>query len=389
MLPEYNYCVGQSSLQNMTRPTIQPLTSVRFFAALYVVMYHTLTELVRGKDDPTAVNGDFLGLGYISVSFFFVLSGFILARVYLEKDQGFSFRQFWVARFARVYPLFLLTLVLDTPHWFLSGVRRVGFHAAITSTFEVFVANLALLQAWIVSLRGIDNPNWSLSVEAFFYILFPFISIPLRRLKSGSLYWGMAFCYIIGMVLIHFAGGLPVPIDAIKFSPILHLHEFVEGICAALITMRLKNRGDKSLKSLSVYLLWGSALAFATFVFFSPHLLNLHLLIHDGMLSPLFLTVIISLAYGSTILHSMLSNRYLLLLGESSYGLYLIHIPVWHIAKHLPSGHSFATYPLYLATAIGLSVACFCYFERPSRRFILKIFQARSVETLVNSSAMQ
>lgn len=259
----------------------------------------------------------------------------------------------------------------------------------MTSTLEVFAANVALLQAWIVSLRGIDNPNWSLSVEAFFYLLFPFLAIPLSRVKSSALYWGMAFCYVIGMLFVYLSGRLPVPIDSIKFSPVLHLHEFIEGMCAALITMQLKHHAEKGLKSISPYLLWGSALLFAAFVFFSPYLVRLHLLIHDGMLSPLYLAVIISLAYGSTVIHRLLSNRYLVLLGESSYGLYLIHIPLWHMVKYLPRGHSFVTYPLYLAMAIGLSVACFRYFERPSRRFILKVFQARSVETLVNSSAMQ
>jgi len=373
----------------MARPTIQPLTSVRFFAALYVVMYHTLTELVRGKDDPTAVNGDFLGLGYISVSFFFVLSGFILARVYLQKQEGYSFRQFWGARFARVYPLFFFTLLLDTPHWLFAGVRRIGIHAAMVSTLKVLAANLVLLQAWFVSLRGIDNPNWSLSVEAFFYILFPFISIPLIRRRSTALYWIIGICYVSGMLLVRYASGLQVPVDSVKFSPILHLHEFIEGICAAMITMRLNHHGKEVLRALSVYILGGSLLIFAAFISFSPHLLKFHLFIHDGMLSPLFLAVIISLAYGSSWVHRLLSKGFILLLGEASYGLYLIHIPLWHIAKNLPRGHSFITYPFYLASAVGLSVASFLYLERPSRRFILTKLQTRPVETLVNSSAMQ
>lgn len=102
----------------MTRPTIQPLTSIRFFAALYVVLYHTLTELVRGKDDPTAVNGDFLGLGYISVSFFlFSPDSFWHGYIWKRTKDSRSGNSGLHALHASIHCSYLL--------W--CGTRRTGF----------------------------------------------------------------------------------------------------------------------------------------------------------------------------------------------------------------------------------------------------------------------
>ena len=354
-----------------------------------MVLYHTLTEIVRGKDDPSAVNGDFLGLGYISVSFFFVLSGYILAQVYLAKRESYSWRQFWVARFARVYPLFVITLLFDTPHWILSGIRRIGVHAALASTATILGANLLLLQAWIVRLRGIDNPNWSLSVEAFFYLLFPALSAALVRIRSILIVWLSAGLYLLGMLLVAGASKWGLGVESIKFSPVLHLHEFIEGICAAVITIRLTTLQRAAYARNSLPLLIGSLVAFALFILFSPRLVQLHLFIHDGLLSPLFIAVILSLSFGSTPIHRLLSGRMIVLLGEASYGLYLIHIPLWHLMKGFAWGHSLAAYPVYLVLAIGLSAASFLYVERPCRRFILRIFQVRPLETMISSSSMQ
>jgi peptidoglycan/LPS O-acetylase OafA/YrhL len=372
-----------------TKPTIFPLTSVRFFAALYVVLFHTLTELIRGVDDPNAVNGDFLGLGYISVSFFFVLSGFILALVYLGKGSEPEKRRFWVARFARVYPLFLFTLLLDTPHSLFAAIRHMGIHAALISVAKTLLANIFLIQAWAVSLRGIDNPNWSLSVEAFFYLLFPILAIPLVRRRALSLGIVLIASYALGMALVAGAASMNLKQDAIKFSPALHLHEFVEGICVGLLTMRFSERSKQMLRRTSVYLLGFAVLAFATFVLILPRILYLHPLIHDGMLSPLFLLVIVSLTYGSSTVHRLLSHRWLVVLGEASYGLYLIHIPLWHLVKPIPYGHSVVTYPLFISSAIGLSILSFYYLERPSRRFILNKLETRSKETMVSATLMQ
>src|ERR1700712_5707681 len=91
--------------------TYHGLTSLRFFAALYVVLYHSLTPMVSGIEKHAFVQRA-ISLGYASVSFFFFLSGYILAVAYLRTGRDLRMRKrFYVARFARIYPLFALTLL--------------------------------------------------------------------------------------------------------------------------------------------------------------------------------------------------------------------------------------------------------------------------------------
>jgi peptidoglycan/LPS O-acetylase OafA/YrhL len=83
------------------RPRLPALTSLRFFAALHVVCFHFLAfKIVSGE----RWLGQISSIGYVGVSFFFVLSGFILVYTYAGRD--IPARDFWRARFARIYPAF-------------------------------------------------------------------------------------------------------------------------------------------------------------------------------------------------------------------------------------------------------------------------------------------
>src|SRR3569832_1585964 len=85
---------------------LKPLTSMRFFAAMWVVLYHYWPNL--DPHTPALVSK-----GYLGVELFFVLSGFILCHVYLQGagEGRFKYGSFLWARLARVYPLHLATLL--------------------------------------------------------------------------------------------------------------------------------------------------------------------------------------------------------------------------------------------------------------------------------------
>jgi hypothetical protein len=108
-----------STALNNRPEKIHALTSLRFFAAFYVVLFHTV-PLVFGDRMQATLTQRAISLGYVSVSFFFLLSGYILAMVYLRSGRPIDKRNFSSARFARVYPLFLVTLLADTPFVLLS-----------------------------------------------------------------------------------------------------------------------------------------------------------------------------------------------------------------------------------------------------------------------------
>ncbi|HEX6528263.1 MAG TPA: acyltransferase family protein, partial [Burkholderiales bacterium] len=107
---------------------LEQLTSLRFFAALMIVFHHADGMFGIGR---SPVN---LGQG---VSFFFVLSGFILTYVYPSLDAGREVRRFWLARFARIWPAYLATFLLAFALLFLEWDGVTG------------VAHLAMVQAWL------------------------------------------------------------------------------------------------------------------------------------------------------------------------------------------------------------------------------------------------
>src|SRR5260370_22071938 len=109
------------------------LTSLSFVAALYVVLHHVI-RIYLPSIRPEGTLWRFIQLGWASVTFFFLLSGYILSVVYLCREGPVAPRSFFRARFARVYPLFLLTLVLDTPNLFLKRLAAFGLKIAALKT---------------------------------------------------------------------------------------------------------------------------------------------------------------------------------------------------------------------------------------------------------------
>ncbi len=164
-----------------TPPDLRSLTTLRFFAALWVVMFAAWPHLDVGLV-PTAVTK-----GYLGVEVFFVLSGFILSHVYLEAagpGRGFSYRGFLWARIARVYPLHLVTL---------AGMIALGAAATIAGLtvseslldWRSLTAHLTLTHAWgLAASAAFNHPSWSISAEWFAYLSFPAFAWAAWRLRE-------------------------------------------------------------------------------------------------------------------------------------------------------------------------------------------------------------
>jgi peptidoglycan/LPS O-acetylase OafA/YrhL len=142
---------------------LDALTGLRFFAALAVGLYHIPYVLTQ------SVGATVLPNGSLGVSFFFILSGFILTHVY--HDRQIDRPEFWWRRFARIYPLHFLTAVI----WMLMYFR--GWGNPMQEKLNSTVANFLLVQAFFsgpLFNLGLNAVSWSISVEAFFYAIFPF-----------------------------------------------------------------------------------------------------------------------------------------------------------------------------------------------------------------------
>jgi peptidoglycan/LPS O-acetylase OafA/YrhL len=108
-----------------------------------------------------------------------------------------------------------------------------------------------------------------------------------------------------------------------------------------------------------------------------------------GLLAPLFVLVILALASGNRMLARTLSTPGLVLLGEASFALYLIHLPIGSILRKSIERFGMPMFLLYLATSVGLSIVSLLYFETPCRLWILNKEKVKSLENTVSSSMMQ
>ena len=372
----------------MPTPKILPLTTLRFVAAFMVVIQHTVD--IPARYYRWLWWGKFLNMGFAAVSFFFVLSGYILAVVYLHAGRPSSKARFWSARFARVYPLFFATLLLDAPDSLWRRALAMGWRVAITHTTISLAASALMLQAWVPKLGGINFPNWTLSVETVFYLAFPWIGPAIWRLGTRSTWWLAAALYLVGLLLVSVAIAVHLPYNVVKFDPIPHLFSFAIGIALARLHMqwladpvvaRRLLRWSPAMVAIAMLLL----ILLTQFSDRIPYLL-----LHDGLLAPPFCLLLIAFASGNHWMARTLSFSSLVLLGEASYGLYLLHIPLWHLLldTHVTITHT--VYVGYLGAAILLSILSFKFFETPARKWILsRLGRSKSRETELTSSLAQ
>lgn len=210
---------------------LNALTGIRFIAALIVVFFHFLYTDVQG----VPVVRTFVEHGYVGVTLFFVLSGFIMVYAYSRTRK--SKREFYWSRVARLYPLYLFSLVVAFPV-FLWGILKGGLTSQGVSSL---VLTPPALQAWVPMSFGWNSAAWSLSVEALWYLLFPLLLPQLLRLPVRSLPLAILGAWGVGLLAptmyqVFLPDGAGYNwhtssfwLDFVKFNPIVHLTDFLVG----------------------------------------------------------------------------------------------------------------------------------------------------------------
>ncbi len=385
--------VASVPLTATRRPELHVLTSVRALAALEVVFLHTLF-LLGGKSVrrlPRVVL-DGLTRGGLAVSFFFVLSGFILAYTYSDSDGGLRGTpgKFWRARFARIYPLYFLGFVMDAPRviaFFLGSA--VSLTNSLAKIGIASAAYLTLLQSWHPRLTNTWNtPGWSLSTEAFFYLVFPpLIAVTkhwrLRRLfRAAVALWALPIVALTILSCSHTVDfSPPAARTFLRSFPPLRLSEFVLGVAAGrLFLSRRLELHSTWLRVLGIF----SCALIAVLPVFSAVLPDA--VVENTLGAPLFTVAILAAATGAIPTPRWLSAPPLILLGRASYAVYIIHVPFIAIFLKLArlvglESPSPVLLTSYLISVELLCIALFLWFEDPLRRLITKSSRCRSLET--------
>jgi peptidoglycan/LPS O-acetylase OafA/YrhL len=290
----------------MSKPAY-PLTSVRFFAASLVLFHHSVRVFLPAFSARGAqgVPRDLVGIVTfafpVSVSFFFFLSGYVLSFVYLHNVQTFNTRSFFAARFARLYPLYFVVLVLATPQFLVTEVKKYGTNIGLAKTAGVFAANVFMLQVWKAQrLVRINQPSWSLCVEVVFYLCFPLLGVELWKLRGVRL-WMTAFVLYVGgqalvwMLRAHFH------VQTVLTLPPLHLPTFALGILLARWqTLQLERKGSLPTRVWQVHtVLASSAGGLLASIFLIPYF-RVRAPYHNGTLAPVFAGFVWALSVIST-----------------------------------------------------------------------------------------
>ena len=359
----------------VTMPRFNNLTVARFVAAILVYIHHS-------KDEYSSISIGFvkniIANGYIGVSFFFILSGFVLAASNLKKLETFTVTgtlSFYWKRIARIVPLWL----------FVSLPFITEGFARSTPGIWMFIT---FSQAWSPDMAvafGFLAVAWTLSVEMFFYAVFPLIAAGLRWAKGVAT---GPILVIVGLA-IPAAGFLYFWVHSVQASlppwqpnsshywlyryPPMRFGEFLTGVGIYLCI----NRGGIRLTRRGTYLVGA-----ASFV---------GLIIAMGLISArgpwfvfpivVFLAGIVAMLAQIETLGVSVRARFPVLLGEASFAFYLIH--QWYfkglvMPALVSHGGLHVAQAVTLMMAICMSIGLFIAVESPCRDVLLRLLHVRS-----------
>jgi peptidoglycan/LPS O-acetylase OafA/YrhL len=400
------------------RPDVLALTGLRFLAAFFVLLAHGLSATLTNNEPPKGAVLWLMQASGFGMTLFFVLSGFVIHYNYARLVTDGRWRgiaAFIWARFARLYPLLLLMMLV----YVLVSQRHVAYWTGrpeeINAIFQALPYFLLSIQSWIYKLigggalidaiRGGSPPTWSVSTEWFFYFAYPLIAWFILRARAPAI-----ILFVIGIWCVlwtSFSTGLydrTPQIDAwavdhfgpiaemqnhedsfvrwlLYVSPYLRIGEFVLGAITAQLYIALQGRDvTRRENTLGGALFWAAALSvlMVTYLEYSP---DVPMTIFRKMnmnfaLAPSVALLVFCAARYRGAASRLLTSRPAIALGEASYSIYLVHSIVLISAVKLTGSavHGTAYNVLKLivlmAIVVAISLLLYAYYEAPARQWL-------------------
>ncbi len=366
-------------------PDLPALTGIRAIAAIWVLLFHS--RLRTMEQIPGAIR-EFIGLGHAAVCFFFVLSGFILAYNYFPKYTSLrissdQLREFWVARVARIYPLYIVGFLLAA----IAGYLLVGkpFYQNTTIETTSWILRILGLHSWWPQLfmEGPNDPSWSLSCEFFFYACFPLLAIPILKLKDKALFPASIWAVILSLVgpVIMVANGItsgskmPDLGMFLSFNPIFRIPEFVLGMILGRIV--LQNQLPSLFSKYASALFIG--LSIALFILVNSGVPTP--LLRYGLTTPIFALMILAMVPQTGVVAKLLSIKPMVAMGKASYALYILHRPIM-FGVEAAAIRLFGSKPIWvslisLVLIFAASIAAFHWLEEPFQKKLRTWYKLR------------
>lgn len=374
---------------------VRALTGVRIIAALWVVLFHIRGNIASEAPLLYSVIEPVVSHGELGVDLFFMLSGYILAMNYGDR-MGKSLNRravatFWWARLARIWPAYM-AMLLFTAVWHGLFVAAESPDPVAPRDFSVlsFFRQATLVVQWTepdFDRLTWNGAAWSVSAEAFAYLLFPIIAMLFYRMGhalSTKALVVLAFGALLPVILFSATLGLYAP----WMWVVRILCEFVAG---GILFYGLSRVNDTPrTEKVAQIVTWVALLAFFALC------IGIQLVQRPAagvLLIPVLLVLIGGLALSTGGLSAALSTRPLVLGGMISYSVYLVHMPLIEIFWWT-QGHVGFLAPGTIGSKIGfvlipfLVVGCgyllWRYLEEPSRRAMRRMSLAHVPERAVN-----
>jgi len=344
--------------------SLPSLTGLRWMAALLVFGLHVHNFHYFDGTAGSLVTWAF-GAGATGVSFFFVLSGFVLTWSARPGDRAPAF---WRRRIARILPVHLVTAAI---------ALLMAYTLAHQSkpTLSQGMANVLLVHSWWRPWwQTLDPVSWSLACEAFFYAVFPLLALLLRRLgaRGSAVLAGASVLAVLAVAWVDAHHWLD---QQIASFPAARLPEFVLGVALARLVLLDRWRGPGLEASLAIAIIG---------YFLVPQVYDRY---QTTTCTVIGFALLIAAAAVADLrgLPSMWRHRRLVRLGELSFAFYMVHLLVLRAGTNLlgvkplfgPTA-GLAVTAVAFAVSLGLSWVLYEAVERPARRLLLR--RRRSAE---------
>jgi peptidoglycan/LPS O-acetylase OafA/YrhL len=355
------------------------LNGLRIFAALSVVCFHYGTLAASFKALPRFAQ-NLIENGTIALPFFYVLSGFVLTHAYSNRGPApIQKRGFYYARVVRLFPAYVVAFVLFLPIAVEKYLRHPAAHSDGPHTY-VWGGLLSLfaLQAWTPLSQAWNGPAWSLSVEAFFYLIFPIALPAILKMRPTRLVilLGVLWLSMISLTVAHEHNLIPPGVWSgyIMYQPLFWMPTFVLGIATYRLAAQWSLVPDQiatviSISSVAALLVLAGLL--------SPPVGGDFLV--NGGAAPLIALIVLAYSHPRCLSSRLLGSAPLEFLGVASYVIYIIQAPLWHIFRAITDHLRHATgqpivkdwqFALYLVYLVVIALLIQRFVERPAQHYL-------------------
>lgn len=311
------------------------LNALRFFAAYLVVFHHA--EQIRLKNGIFNLkNFSFFNNGGIAVTFFFVLSGFLISYLLLKEikqTNKISIKKFYTRRILRIWPLYFLLVIIGTliiPYF----LKIINYSYVMPYTFKEVILYYIFFAPFMVNIlfgHHLLEPLWSIGVEELFYIMWA----PLFKFLKKHILAIILSIIIIKILLLHFAPRLGVPDNVYEIIKTLQFESMAIGGLTAYIIFHRKKEIESCFlfsKPIQVVLFFYILLRLLCVRYLSAKSAFFDYLYNTSIVSELLLTfafawLIVNVSINRKSLLK-LDNKVLNFLGNISYGIYMYHMLV-------------------------------------------------------------